>query len=86
MSGRVGSAMSKSGMVENVGVAVEIALPAHIVQKVFPLPFPLPVLIDILSPGCRLMSGNVGSAISDPGMVENIGVAVESSFVVAIQA
>ena len=32
------------------------------------------------------MSGNVGSAISDSGMVENIGVAVESSFVVAIQA
>ena len=42
-SGRVGSAMSKSGMIENVEVAVEIALPAHIVQKVFPLPFPLPV-------------------------------------------
>ena len=78
--------MSKSGMVENVGVAVEIALPAHIVQKVFPLPFPLPVFDRHFETGCRLMSGNVGSAISESGMVENIGVAVESSFVVAIQA
>ena len=42
-SGRVGSAMSKSGMVQNVEVAVESVLPAQIVQKVFPLPFPLPV-------------------------------------------
>ena len=43
MSGRVASAMSKSGTFENVEVAVEIALPAHIVQKVFPLTFPLPI-------------------------------------------
>ena len=38
MSGDVGSVNSKSDMVENVGVAVEIALPALFVQKVFPLP------------------------------------------------
>ena len=33
-------------------------------------------MVDNLSPGCRLMSGNVGSAISRSGMVENVGVAV----------
>ena len=34
-------------------------------------------MVDILSPGCRPMSGNVGGAISRSGVVENVGVAVE---------
>ena len=38
MSGSVGSAISKSGMVENVGVAVGIASPTVSVQELFPLP------------------------------------------------
>ena len=38
MSGRVGSVISKSGMVENVGVAVGIASPCVSVKKLFPLP------------------------------------------------
>ena len=38
MSGNVGSAISKSGMVENVRVAVEIASPSLSVPKLFPLP------------------------------------------------
>ncbi len=38
MSGRVGSAISKLGMVGNVGVAVEIASPSLSVQKLFLLP------------------------------------------------
>ena len=38
MSGRVGSAISKSDMVENVGIAVEIASPPVSVQTLFPLP------------------------------------------------
>ncbi len=38
MSGRVGSVISKSSMVENVGVAVKIASPSVSVQKLFPLP------------------------------------------------
>ena len=37
MSGRVGSVISKSGVVENVGVAVEIASPSVCVQKLFQL-------------------------------------------------
>jgi len=38
MSGRVGSVISKSSVVDNVGVAVEIASPSVSVQKLFPLP------------------------------------------------
>ena len=38
MSGRVGSVISKSGVVDNVGVAVEIASPSVSVLKLFPLP------------------------------------------------
>ena len=38
MSGRVGSAIFKSDMVENVEVAVEIASPSVSVQKLFLLP------------------------------------------------
>ena len=38
MSGGVGSDISKSGMVANVGVAVGIASPALTVEKLFPLP------------------------------------------------
>ncbi len=38
MSGRVGSDISESGVVENVGVAVRIASLAVSVQKLFPLP------------------------------------------------
>ncbi len=37
MSVRVGSAVSKSDMVENVGVAVGIASPSVSVQKLFQL-------------------------------------------------
>ncbi len=38
MSGRVGSGISKSGVVDNVGVAVEIASPSVCVQKLFSIP------------------------------------------------
>ncbi len=38
MSGRVGSVISMAGVVDNVGVAVEIASPYVSVQKLLPLP------------------------------------------------
>ena len=38
ISGGVGSVISNSGVVENVGVAVGIASPGLPVQKLFPLP------------------------------------------------
>ncbi len=63
MSDRVGSAISKLSMIENVGVAVGIALPSVSVQKLFPLP--------VLWPTFEFpMSGFVGSSISKSGMVE----------------
>ena len=37
-SDRVGSVIFKSGVIENVGVAVEIASPSVSIQKLFPLP------------------------------------------------
>ena len=39
MSGNVGSVIPKSGLVENVGVEVEIASLSQAVQKLLPLPF-----------------------------------------------
>ncbi len=56
MSGRVGSGISKSGMVENVGVAVAIASPSVSVQKLFPLPVPWPTLWVPDVALCRTMS------------------------------
>ena len=38
MAGNVGSDISESGMVANVGTAVGIASPSVSVQKLFPLP------------------------------------------------
>jgi len=56
MSGRVGSVISKSGVVENVGVAVGIASPSVSVQKLFPLPVPWPTLWLPDAGLCRTMS------------------------------
>jgi len=72
MSGRVGSAMSKLCMVENVGVAFGIVWRSVSVQKLFftsglnfrfcgRLVFPM-----------RPMSDRVGSAISKLSMVETV--------------
>jgi hypothetical protein len=74
----VGSAMSKSGMVENMEVAVEIASPSLSVQKLFPLPV---CVVDVRVPDagslCRTTSGRVVSRISESGVAGNVGVAVE---------
>ena len=44
MSDPAGSAISKSDMVENVGMAVQIASPALSVQTLFPLLVSWPIL------------------------------------------
>ena len=76
MSGNVGSDISESGMVANVGAAVEIASPSISVQNLFLIP----ILVDvILSSGCRPMSGHVASAIAESGGVENVGEAAETA-------
>ena len=49
--------------------------------------FPLPVFVAaILDFGCRPTSDNVGAGMAESGIVENVGVAVEISFVAVIQA
>ena len=64
MSGRVGNVISKSGMVENVGVAVGIALPSVTDQKLFPLPVStFGFVADILGYRYAPIPGLVGSAI-----------------------
>ena len=68
--GHVVSDISKSGMVENVGVAAEIALPSPSVQKLFILPV---CIVAILRFPCRPTSGYVVSGITGSGIVENVG-------------
>ena len=80
-SGNVGGDIVKSGMVDNVGVAVGIAAPSLAVQKLFPLPvFPgrhlgfwwYTIVFQPLS-----TSGSVPSVKLKSGVVENVGVAFE---------
>ncbi len=61
-------------MVENVGVATEIALPSLSVQKLVLLPV---CVVAILRFPCRPRSGHVVIGISESGMVENVRVAAE---------
>jgi hypothetical protein len=65
-------------VVENAGVAVEIASPSLFVQKLFLLPV---CVVDIRVPNAgfrfRPTSGRVVSGISVPDVTENVGVAVE---------
>ena len=77
MSGNVGSDISESGMVTNVGVAVGTASPSLSVQTLFLLPVSWPTINHILPFRGRLMPDNVGSNISESGMVANAEVAVE---------
>ncbi len=81
MSGGVDSAISRSGVVENVLVAVGIASPALSVQKLFPLPvsssgFHLRFFYRHFAFVCRSMSDGVDSAISRSGVVGDGRVAV----------
>src|SRR5512139_4142377 len=77
MSGNVGSDISESGVVANVGVAVGTASPSLSVQTLFLLPVSWPTINHILPFRGRPMSGNVGSDITESGMVTNVGVSVE---------
>ena len=65
-------------MVDNVGVSTEIAPPSLSVQKLFLLPV---CIVDISVPDvgsrCRPTSGHVVSGVSELGVVENVGVAIE---------
>ncbi len=71
----------KSGMVDNVGIAVGIAAPSLAVQKLFPLPVfagrHLEFLWHAIVYQRQSTSGNVPSVKSKSGVVENVGVAFE---------
>ncbi len=69
--------MSKSGIAENVGVAVRIASPTLSIQMLFPLPVSTSGSVaDTSGFRCWPMSGRVGSDISESGIVDNVGVSV----------
>ena len=86
MSCNVGSDISESGMVTNVGVAVGIASLSVSVHELFLLPVSWPTINHILRSRGRPMSGNIGSGISEKSMVANVGVAVEiASLSVSVQ-
>ncbi len=63
-------------MVENVGVAAETASKYISVKKLFLLPV---FVAAILNCGCLPISDHVASAISESGVVENVGVAAETT-------
>ncbi len=73
MSGNVDSAISESGVVENVGAAAETASKSISVQKLFLLPVLVAAIVNF---GRRSISRDVVSAISESVMVENVGAAV----------
>ncbi len=60
------------GKADMCGLAVGIASKSISVQKLFLFPV---LVAAILNSGCRPMSGHVVSAISESGVVENVGVA-----------
>ena len=71
MSDNVGSVIFKSGLVENVGVQVEIASLSQAVQKLLPLPF--------FRPPSWISSGRSGPIFFADGTIEkpvpeNVGV------------
>ena len=72
----------KSGIVDNMGIAVGIAAPLFAVQKLFPLPVLLAAILNFGSLSSstnvdqrRLTSGSVLSVKSKSGVVENVGAA-----------
>ena len=65
-------------MVENVGLAIGILMICHSVPEI---QCTSGLQSAILNCASRSTSGNVGSVIIDPGMVENMGVAVGISLI-----
>ena len=79
-SGNVRGDTLKSGMVDNVGIAVGIAAPQHAVQKLFSLQVfagrHLEFWWYVIVYQRRSTSGSVNSVKPKSGMVENVGVVV----------
>ncbi len=80
-SGNVRGDVVKSGMVDNVGIAVGIASPSLAVQKLFPLPVFVGRHLELLWFAIVYqrwsVSGSVPSVKSKSGVVEKVGVAFE---------
>ncbi len=70
--------ISTSGIVENVGIAIDIPLLSHASPEI---QCTSGLNTAILFSGCRHMLVNVDDAIVELGMVENMGVAVGISLI-----
>ena len=77
-SGHVDRGISTSGMVEIVGVAIEISLLSHAIPEI---QCTSGIYAAILFFGCRRMSVNVDDVTIELGMVENLAVAVGISLI-----
>ena len=77
-SDHVDRGISKLGIVENVGVAIDISL---LSQAGSEIQCTSRLNAAILFSGCRRMSVNVDDATAELGMVENMGVAVGISVI-----
>ncbi len=83
MSGNARSDICKSGLVDDVGIAVGIATPSLAIQKLFPLPVSLAAILKFgslpssINVDQRLpMSADVLDVKSKSAMVENLEAAV----------
>ena len=88
-SGNVRGDIVKSGMVDNVGIAVGIATPSLAVKKLFPLPVSLAAILNFGSlpsstnvDQCRRTSADVLGVNSKSAIVENL----EAAFRIASQS
>ncbi len=77
-SGHVDRGISTSGIVENVGVAIETSLLSHASPEI---QCTSGLNAAILFSGCQRMSVNVDDGTVELGIVENIGVAVGISLI-----
>ena len=80
-SDKVGSFAVDSGMVENVGEAVVISTISHSVPEKHSTSGLESSILKHVVGWRRAMSDNVGSVTIDPGIVENVGVAVGISMI-----
>jgi len=76
--GHVDRGISTSGIVENVGIAIDISLLSHASPEI---QCTSGLNAAILFPGCRRMSVNVDDGTAELCMVENMGVAVGISLI-----
>jgi hypothetical protein len=78
MSGNVRNVAIESGMVLNVGLAIEILLVSH---PMLEMQYTSGLLSSVLTSGGPAISDNVRNIAIESGMLENMGIAVRISLI-----